>query len=247
MNYQEYVETDDKLVVMPYIQKYSQGSEIKLCLNAWKKFCTFKYHFVVIGEFDESLVAEFPWVDFIHFPSVITTDEQYKPHLDIQMKMESIMRIYGTKYNGFIRVSDDIYPIKPFSIKDVTTVYYHFDEIYGDKNMPNKTFMKDKWKTKNLLKRENLPTMDYTTHYPYYYEFSKLKEIWDKFDMRSESYVLEDIYFNYFKHENAILDETIRFFINEPYEFNKDKFKKSISNPNIKFIGNSTFGWCDEL
>ena len=243
----ESTHTNDELVVMPYVQRYSQGNELKLCLKAWKKFCTFKYHFVVIGEFDDSLANEFPWVDFISFPSITTTDKQYRPHLDIQMKMESIMRIYGTKYNGFIRVSDDIYPVRPFFLEDITTVHYRYDEIYGDKNMPNNTFIKDKWKTKNLLKEESLPTVDYTIHYPYYYEFFKLKEIWDKFDMRSESYVLEDIYFNYFHHNDAILNEVNGYFVNEPLAFSVDNFKNSLKNKNIKFIGNSTFGWCEEL
>ena len=85
---------------------------------------------------------------------------------------------------------------------------------------------------------KNLPTIDYTTHYPYYYEFSKLKEIWDKFDMRSESYVLEDIYFNYFSHPEPIQVNCIRLGVWSKSDFD-DKFQNAINDPNIKFICNS--------
>jgi hypothetical protein len=93
---------DDKLIVLPYIQNRAQGKELQLTLMAWKKFCKFKFHFIVIGEFDDLLPKEFPWVEFIRCPSVTVSEKEYVPHLDIQMKLEIIMRMYGTEYDGFI-------------------------------------------------------------------------------------------------------------------------------------------------
>ena len=60
---------DDVLVVLPYKQGGAQGNEIRLALNGWRKFCKFKYRFVVIGEYDESLEKDFPWVRFIQCPT----------------------------------------------------------------------------------------------------------------------------------------------------------------------------------
>jgi hypothetical protein len=238
---------DDKLIVLPYIQNRAQGKELQLTLMAWKKFCKFKFHFIVIGEFDDLLPKEFPWVEFIRCPSVTVSEKEYVPHLDIQMKLEIIMRMYGTEYDGFIRTSDDVYPIKPFDFDDIATVHYISDNIIGNKNAPIDSFPYNKWKTKQLLNKEKLPCVDYTTHYPYWYDFSNLKEIWDKFNMRYESYVLEDVYFNYFNNNERILADESRFFIKEYYDFHKEELNEKLDNPNIKFISNSIFGWCEEL
>ena len=141
---------------------------------------------------------------------------------------------------------DDNYAIKPFSLEDITTVHYHAPSFTGMSGIPKTYWNYDKWKTRELLDNERLPFMNYTTHYPCYFEFKKLNEIWDKYNMRNESYVLEDIYFNYFKHNEPILDNTIRLGIWSKEIFN-EFFKKAVDNPNIKFICNSNKGWSNEL
>ena len=235
------------LVILPYVQSRSQGRELQLCLNGWKKFCTFEYHFVVIGEFDSSLQDEFPWVEFIFCPQLEKKEGQYNPHLDIQHKMELVMEKYSDEYDGFIRIADDNYAIKPFGLTDITTVHYRSSSyLVYKKDSPTSYWTHDKWKTKELLVKEGLPTIDYTIHYPYWYEFSKLKEIWDKYNMRNESYVLEDIYFNYFKHNEPILDIESRLNV-----LNADTYScvlaNALSKPNIKFISNSEKGWSKEF
>ena len=59
--------------------------------------------------------------------------------------------------------------------------------------------------------------------------------------MREESYVMEDIYFNYFEHEQPVLDNKIRFGVwnNKIYE---NVFQKAVENPDIKFVCNSVEG-----
>jgi len=234
------------LVVLPYKQESSQGNEIKLALGSWKKFCQFKYHFIVIGTFNESLKNEFPWVEFIYCPTLEKRKNQYNPHLDMQNKYRMIESLYSNKYNGFIRMVDDNYAIKPFNLEDIITTHYHSLSFNGTKEHPTRFWNHDKWKTRQLLDKENLPHINYTTHYPRYFEFSKLKEIWDKFNMDNESYVLEDIYFNYFNHEEPILDSTIRLGIWNNDIYKKD-FQNAIENPDIKFVCNSVQGWSREL
>jgi hypothetical protein len=240
------LKNDDVLVVMPYVQRGSQGKEIELALSCWKKFCKFKFHFVVIGEFDNSLTEKFPWVEFVPCPSVAREENQYTPHLDIQMKLEIVMRMYKTKYDGFIRIADDIYSIKPFDLEDITTPHYHSKMIDGSDKLPLAAFFNNKWKTKQLLEENGLPCINYTAHYPVYYEFSKLREIWNKFNMREESYVLEDVYFNYFEHEEPVLDDDVRFGVWSEDVY-RNGFEKAVSNPCIKFTCNSVEGWSEEL
>jgi hypothetical protein len=242
-----YIERIMCLIVLPYIQSRSQGNEIKLCLNGWKKNCLFDYHFVVIGEFDQSLKDEYPWVEFMKCKTRDEIEGQYNPHLDIQHKMETVMEKFGDTYDGFIRVADDNYAIKPFELSDITTVHYRSSsDLVYKKYSPTSSWSHDKWKTKELLEKEGLRTLDYTIHYPSWYEFSKLKEIWDKFNMRNESYVLEDVYFNYFIHEKPILGKEIRLNVlnSETYTY---VLSNALSNPNIKFICNSENGWSKEL
>ena len=104
----------------------------------------------------------------------------------------------------------------------------------------------DKWKTRQLLDREKLPHINYATHHPCFFEFKKLKEIREKYNMLEESYVFHDVYFNYFKHEEPILDSTIRLGIWNKRIYDEE-FQSALNNPNIKFICNSVEGWSKEL
>jgi len=247
MNYlKENLMNEEILVVMPYKYNGAQGNEIRLTLTGWKKFCKFKYHFIVIGEFDLNLKKEFPWVEFIYFKLFKKTPNQYFPHIDIQNKFKVIYEQYHKIYDGFIWICDDYYPIKPFNIDDIKRIYYRANNFTGNEKSPVSYWSHDKWKTKQLLNRENLPHYNYTIHYPCYFEFNKINEIWKKFNMFEESYVVEDIYFNYFKHGEPIKDDEIRLGIwnNKIY---KEEFQKALDNPNIKFVTNSVEGWSKEL
>ena len=64
--------------------------------------------------------------------------------------------------------------------------------------------------------------------------------------MFNESYVFDDVYFNYFSHEEPILDSEIRLGIWNRHIFDND-FQKAVDNPNIKFMCNSVEGWSKEL
>ena len=237
---------EETLVVLPYSQLKSQGSEIKLALSAWKKFCKSRYHFVVIGDFDNSLKRDFPWVEFIEIPQANRISGQYYPHIDIQNKMEIAFIFFHNKYPGFIWMVDDNYAIKPFEIYELKNIHYHQLSFTGVKNDPTWFWKHDKWKTRQLLDRENLPHVNYTTHLPCYFEFEKLIDIWSKYDLKNNSYVVEDIYFNSYVHEPPVFDERIRLGIWNTKD-TSDKIKKAIDDPRIKFICNSVEGWSPEL
>lgn len=234
------------LVVLPYSGEKAQGEELEIALNGWRKFCRFDYHFVVVGDFNESLPMKFPWVEFICVKRIDNKTNQYVPLLDVQHKMEVAYDIFNGTYPGFIRMMDDFYAIKPFEFSDLTKVYYHSLSFTGNRNAPVCFWSHSKWKTRQLLDREELPHVNYTSHLPCYIEFNKVKEIWDRFNMREESLVLDDIYYNYFPHEEAVIDSEFRLGIWSKSIFN-DKFEKAVNNPNIKFMCNSVQGWSKEL
>jgi hypothetical protein len=236
----------EKLVVLPYKQSGAQGNEIRISLKGWRKFCQFKYHFIVIGEFDDSLREEFPWVEFISCPTIEKVEGKYTPHLDMQNKFKIISRMYSQSYDGFIWTCDDKYPIKPFDFEDISTTHYISMSFTGCEKCPTYFWRFDKWKTRKLLDIANLPHINYATHFPYYFEFKKLDEIRKRFNMLEESYVMEDIYFNYFSHDKPILADEIRLGIWNNDIF-KNEFDKAVDNPKIKFMCNSVEGWSKEL
>ena len=234
------------LVILPYSQKGAQGNEIRLALSGWRRFCTFDYHFVVIGDFDKSLRDEFSWVEFIDLDRLPTRLNQYNPELDILHKLDIACQRFGKEYTGFVRMMDDFYAIKPFGFEDVAKTFYHSMSFDGNKQLPTSFWKHTKWKTRVLLDKEGLPHINYTTHHPCYFEIEKLNLIWDKYNMREESYVFDDVYFNYFEHEKPVLDSTIRLGIWNNIIFKRD-FKKAITNSNIKFVCNSVKGWSADL
>jgi hypothetical protein len=149
-------------------------------------------------------------------------------------------------YLGFIWMVDDNYAVKPFELSDITHVHMHAQSFTGNKSAPTSWWSHDKWKTRVLLDENGLPHVNYTTHYPFYVESRKMKEIFDRFSMRSNSYVIEDVYFNYFKHEEPTYDHKVRLGVWNRSIYERE-FESAMADPNIKFVCNSTEGWSREL
>jgi hypothetical protein len=237
---------DEILVVLPYKQSGAQGTELEMTLSLWRKNCTFKYHFVVIGEYDETFEKKFSWVEFIKCKSRKKVDGQYNAHLDILNKFVTVMDKYEGKYSGFVAICDDEYAIKPFTLFDILQTHYHSSSFVGNKLAPTSFWRHDKWKTRQLFNKDGLPHVNYTTHYPYWYDINKLRVIIDKFNLINESYVLEDVYFNYYEHDKPVFDSEIRLGI-WSHDIYKNEFQKALVDPKIKFMCNSVEGWSKEL
>jgi len=237
---------DEILVILPYKQSSAQGTELELTLSLWRKNCTFNYHFVVIGEYDKSFEEKFPWVEFIECPTKPKVNGQYNPHLDILNKYMTVIDKYQDKYTGFVSICDDEYAIKPFTLFDILQTHYHAETFTGVEKAPTSYWNHDKWKTRQLLDRENLQHVNYTTHFPYWYDIKKLRYVVDKFNLMNESYVLEDVYFNYYEHDKPVLDSRIRLGIWDSNIYRKD-FQRALEKPDIKFMCNSVEGWSEEL
>lgn len=221
----------ETLVILPFDQKFTQGNEIKLCLNAWKKFCTFEYHFIVIGEFDNSLTIEFPWVEFIYYPTINNSC------INTFNKIYSLGNYYSS-YQNFILIFNNQYAIKPFTLEDIKTTYYLSNEIKEDSN--------DSQKTKKLLLEQKHSIVNYSTNYPIYFNFNKIFDLDKKYNLQKENYILENLYFNIFPPNEIVQIDNIRLNIrnNDIY---KEYFQEALINKNIKFICNNIDGWSEEL
>ena len=240
------VKEEETLVILPYKQSSAQGTELELTLSFWRVNCTFNYRFIVIGEYDKELETKYPWVEFIECKSREKVAGQYNAHLDILNKFKIAMEKYKDRYTGFIAMCDDIYAIKPFTVFDILQTHYHSSSFTGDSKAPTSYWRHDKWKTRQLFDKEGLPHVNHTTHFPYWYDIEKLEFIIDKFNLENESYVLEDLYFNYYEHEKPILDSDIRLGVWN-HDICRRDFDKAVLDPSIIFMCNSVEGWSNEL
>ena len=245
------------LVVLPYYSgtEKVQGNELLLCLMGWYKYCQFPYHFVVTGSDCHDIISEFPAEDFenIVIPRIdkAGTEEQFFQHLDVMHNWEVIFDKFKKDYSGFIWIADDNYAIHPFDLKDITTVHYLEDDFIGKRNTPCSHWQHDKWKTRALLYHLeqsgiNVGHKNYTTHYPCFFKFKELMRLKDEFNMSKESYVVEDLYFNIYRHPEPVHADNIRLGV-----WNRDifvrQFPVALANPLIKFVVNSEAGWNEEM
>lgn len=238
--------TDKKLlIVIPHHpDKYG---DIKIAIAAWQKFCTFDYELVVIGDYDRELESIFTDVTFIYCDRASTVKNQYMPHIDLANKYSLIMSKYDSIYDGFVRLADDHYAVKNFVLDDILTTHYHQPSFTGDKSKPTSYWKHDIWKTRQLLDKEKLPHVNYTTHFPFYVEFCKTKELCDKYNLTHNSYCFESLYFNYYSHEEPVIDSDIRYAICNREDSLRANIQNAINNTSIKFLFSSNDGWSEYL
>lgn len=182
------------LVVIPYLASAAQGYELDYAIAGWRKHFKEDYLIVLTGEGLPKYDAD----DIVCIESKRVPDvpNQYRQHLDYVSCLKKVRKAFPES-EGFIMVADDCYAIRDFTMKDVKPMKFIHGGIDYDPKSPN-AWRRDAMKTKYLLKSLGLPDRNFTTHIPIWFEWDKVEELWDKFDMEHESYVIEDLYFNYY-------------------------------------------------
>lgn len=237
----------DTLVVIPYVSSPQQGNEIELALFGWLMFAKFDFTLIVIGD-KPDCIDKFQNVKHIPFEKPKDFDEKnnYLPHIDVARKFDKIRELYKDEYDGFIWTTDDDYPIKPFDLDFLKKVYYLEESFVGNKDAPSNYWSKDMYKTRCLLDKEKKPHLNYATHHPMWYDFKEWDHISKKFDLAHNSYIRENIYFNYYKHDTPIHVSNVRLGIWSKNEY-ESKLENAFVNENIKFVVNSVRGYSKGL
>lgn len=186
--------SDKVLVVIPYLQKESQGHELQLAVTGWEKHFKEDFHLLVVGDW-HPVVDMYDNVAFLSCPRIKYEGRgNYKPHIDHVHKFRKVRECFPDS-KGFIYACDDMYAVKDFTLEDVKKPKARCREIVGDLHTKNR-WVRDNYKTKKLLIKEGLPTMNWVCHLPVWYEWDKLIEIYDKYHCDTRSYVVENLYFN---------------------------------------------------
>jgi len=238
---------EEILVVIPYLAKDAQGSELELAVTGWRKYFKEKFRIVVVGDY-HPIVDSGDDITFIKCPRVKWPGEgNYWAHIDHVNKFRTVWNAYP-KSKGFIYSCDDIYAVNEFTMEDVMKPKARCRQIDGDFTSTNK-WVVDNYRTKKLLIRDRYPTMNWVCHLPVYYEWDKLFDIYERYDCDEKSRVVEQLYFNiyYGDSDYVVIEE-------EPnnYQYKVWEGKHDIDgveealNEKI-WISNSVKGWKPEL
>lgn len=227
------------LVVIPYYGASAQGHELELAISGWRKYCQTEYHIVVVGGSFPDIGGED--ITFVPLSRVEEQDGCYLPHLDMVNKFRKVYELYPSE-EGFVWAVDDNYPIKPFDEKWIKELRYLTDDKMGVPQAGGWDL--DKYFTKCKLEEEHLPTRNWTTHLPCWFDFKQLMSRIKELDMSHNSYVIEDVYFNkYYPEAPAKKSADYNFFLTKEDDYKRLK----VAMQHKMWICNTPSGWSIEM
>lgn len=186
------------LVVIPYLPAKAQGREIEYAVAGWRKHFKYPHRIVIVGEGLQVLpswLKDCPGLDLVESPRVPDIPGQYRQHLDYVSCLKKVHEI-APESVGFIMVADDCYAVNDFDLADVQFLKMLEPTLAGFSEVSTNAWKRDKVKTRNVLFKAGLPTRNFTTHLPQWYEWGPLETLWERYHMDSNSLVMEDLYYN---------------------------------------------------
>lgn len=234
------------LVVIPFCSQGAQGRELEYAVAGWRRHFKEDYLIVVVGE-NHPVTETGDDIVYIASERVPEKEGNYRPHLDYVSCFKKVHAAYP-KSDGFIFVADDCYAVNDFDLTDVKVLKQIAPDFDGDATSPN-GWRRDQAKTKKALVEAGLPSRNFTTHLPMWFDWDKIEALWEKYDMENNSYTIENLYYNTYFPTRIPLQLDMRF----------DNYKCGIyrENPNFDrikaafdgqiWITNSPVGWSERL
>ena len=237
---------DIYLVVIPYLASAAQGREIEYAIAGWRKHFKENYLIVLVGEGLPQLDAQDVYC--LESPRVAAIEGQWRQHLDYVSCFKKVHEEFPDT-DGFIMVADDCFALNDFDISDVKLLKMLEPDFSFREDSPN-GWRRDKMKTKKVLQAASLPTRNFTTHLPQWYDWDKIEALWEKYDMLHSSQVIEDLYYNTYYADRIPFQlqqdtDNLKCGVYDKSAATKERIAKA---PSRKiWITNSPDGWCKEL
>lgn len=188
------------IIFIPYYGPGAQGCELQLAIAGWRQYFCDDYVICIVGEnLPQSNIAGNDII-FLESKRVEPINGMYRQHLDYVRCMKACHSKFPDS-EGFVFAADDNYLIRKCTTEDIKTVKYRDDE-YNVNSLAG-GWKRDKYRTRQLLDRMGLPHRNYTTHVPCWFEWNKIEQIWENYNMEQESYVIEDLYYNTFADQRG--------------------------------------------
>ena len=240
-------------VLIPYIRQESQGNELELAITGWIRHFKETFRITVIGD-HHPCVEKFGHM--IHFLGQLRTFQyqcpgQYVAHIDIERKVRAFLT-ENPDTDLFVLTSDDTYPIRDFTLEDISTPSWRMTNMPVVKESSN-WWVLDMSKTHMALRDLDLPEYGYVLHQPRVYETKPYNAIVDYFDMTENSFVMEDLYYNIVRPLGARKDLSqqnrrwkfiIEFGLKKP---DGKELEKLVREYDPIFLNNGVDGWSEDL
>lgn len=233
------------LVLIPHLPSAQQGHELILAIEGWRQH--FKARNVTIAIMGENL-PKIDGVVNVESPRVPDVPGEYRAHLDYVSCARKAREMFpDTK--GFIVAADDVFAVNDFNFDDILVpkVQELWIPTKGADIHPN-PWRRNLAKTGIVCHRDGLGTFNFTSHLPHYYQWDKLFALYDKYDCDHNSYVVENLYYNYYKPRQR-----------PQLLYREDKWKFEVSFTPLdrlgfmqalswkKWVVATENGWCPEL
>ena len=182
------------LVLIPHLPSAQQGHELTLAIAGWRKHFKADFTLAIMGE----NLPKIDGVINVESPRVPDVPGEYRSHLDYVSCVRKARKMFQNS-DGFIVAADDVFAVNDFTFEDILVpkVQELWLPTVGAKNHPN-AWRRNLAKTGILCAKNGLGCFNYTTHIPHHYLWDKLFHIYDEFDCDHKSYVVENIYYNYY-------------------------------------------------
>ena len=188
------------LVAIFYIASEAQGSEISLAIEGWRKHFKEDHEILVVGDVPPP-VPGVKW-KWMYAERMKQKEGQYLPAIDICNKMLYVCQYCASHgYDGFIWASDDFFAVNDFNIKDVLMPKYLDEQLPSKGDNSTNHFWRTQVKTRALLEKKGYGVVNWTTHLPMWFDIDELYWIIVDNNLTSESYIVENLYYNINKPE----------------------------------------------
>jgi len=186
--------TNKTLIVIPYLASEAQGNELELAVTGWRRHFRTAHQILVIGDW-HPITETGRDILFSPCPRIDPVPGQYLPHLDIKNKFLRARELFP-RTKGFVFTCDDCYPVRDFTLADIMTPKIARREIPKKDWRNESPYLKDYYKTRDVLDLFRLPIYDFDTHLPRWYDFRRLLATYNAV-RDHESYVWSNLYYNF--------------------------------------------------
>lgn len=236
------------IVGIPYLAKGAQGRELEYALAGWRNHFKEKDYLVVVVGDHHPAVDLYDRTMHILAPRIEDPGNgEYLPALDIINKMKALHNAFP-KHNGFVWAADDIYAVNNFDLADIKFLKMLEPNMNGFKEDDKNPWRRMMAKTRNKLMEQGYPTRNFSLHLPYWFIWSSIESLIDKYDLEKKSLSIQSLYFNIFFADRIpfqlLENDNIKLGIytkNPSPEKIKEAFKTKI------WLNNSVIGFVPDL
>jgi hypothetical protein len=204
--------------VYVYCKQPAIWEEINYSVMSIRKF--FK------GDYKIFIYGDDPRIKGTHIiPTQRVVSMKYAKTVDINSKILKMANNPDIN-EDFVYLYDDIILLKPCTEEDfkpTRAIDYvkKPGQYFGPNPKPSQTWIEQFVKTMTILKREDLPTWNYETHLPRWYNKNEINQIFSKYKLSENSLLFASLYFNNFNiapFESINANTSIKAGLYDPHE-----------------------------